>query len=48
VDRDQAFGFLVRISNHRNIKLRNIAAQVTEGSFDPCAGCEHVVRSHTF
>jgi hypothetical protein len=47
VDRDQAFGFLVRISNDRNIKLRIIAAQVIDGSFDPCAGYEHVIRSHT-
>jgi hypothetical protein len=35
---DQAFGFLVRISNHRNIKLRDIAFQVIEGTFDPTAG----------
>jgi hypothetical protein len=47
VDRDQAFGFLVRISNDRNIKLRIIAAQIIDGSFDPCAGYKHVIRSHT-
>ncbi len=38
VDRDHAFGFLVRISQDRNIKLRIIAQQVIEGTFDPTAG----------
>jgi hypothetical protein len=38
IDRDQAFGFLVRISNDRNIKLRDIAHQIIDGTFDPTAG----------
>jgi AmiR/NasT family two-component response regulator len=40
IDRDQAFGFLVRISNDRNIKLRDIAQQVINGTFDLTSGCE--------
>ncbi len=38
VDRDHAFGFLVRLSQDRNIKLRDIAQQVIEGTCDPTAG----------
>jgi hypothetical protein len=38
VDRDQAFRFLIRNSNDRNIKLRTIAAQIIDGTFDPAAG----------
>jgi hypothetical protein len=37
LDRDHAFGLLVRISNDRNIKLRVIAEDVIAGSFDPTA-----------
>jgi AmiR/NasT family two-component response regulator len=33
IDRDRAFGFLVRISNNRNLKLRAFAQQVIDGTF---------------
>lgn len=33
IDRNQAFAFLVRHSNHRNIKLRVLAQQVIDGTF---------------
>jgi GAF domain-containing protein len=33
IDRNQAFAFLVRHSNHRNVKLRLLAQQVIDGTF---------------
>jgi ANTAR domain/GAF domain len=47
VDRDEAFGFLVRISNDRNIRLREIAHQVIEGTFDPTAGYDKLQPDRT-
>ena len=34
INRDQAFGFLVRNSNDRNVKLRMLAQQVVDGTFE--------------
>jgi hypothetical protein len=34
IDRDRAFEFLVRLSSHRNIKLRIIAAEIVDGTFE--------------
>ncbi len=34
IDRKRAFGFLVRNSQHRNVKVRVLAQQVIEGSFE--------------
>jgi GAF domain-containing protein len=34
IDRNRAFAFLVRQSNHRNVKLRKLALQVIDGTFD--------------
>jgi AmiR/NasT family two-component response regulator len=45
LDRDKAFGFLVRISNDRNIKLRDIAQHVMDGTFDPAAGYDKFDRA---
>jgi ANTAR domain/GAF domain len=33
IDRDHAFEFLVRICSHRNVKLRAVAAQLLDGTF---------------
>jgi GAF domain-containing protein len=33
IDRNRAFAFLVRHSNHRNLKLRELAQQVIDGTF---------------
>jgi AmiR/NasT family two-component response regulator len=33
VDRDRAFEFVVRISNHRHVKVRAVAAQIVDGTF---------------
>lgn len=33
IDRNRAFGFLVRTSNNRNLKLRVLAQQVIDGTF---------------
>jgi AmiR/NasT family two-component response regulator len=33
VDRDRAFEFLVRTSQHRNVKLRSVAAEIVDGTF---------------
>ena len=37
------FGFLFRLSQDRNIKLRTIAQQVIEGTCDPTAGCDELL-----
>ncbi len=34
IDRNQAFDFLVRNSNNRNVKLRVLALQVIDGTFE--------------
>jgi hypothetical protein len=34
VDRDRAFEFLVRVSMHRNVKVRLIAQQIVDGTFE--------------
>jgi GAF domain-containing protein len=34
IDRDRAFGFLTRNSQHRNIKVRVLAQQIIDGTFD--------------
>ncbi len=34
IDRNRAFDFLVRYSNNRNIKLRVLAQQVIDGTFE--------------
>ena len=33
IDRNRAFAFLVRQSNHRNLKFRMLALQVIDGTF---------------
>jgi GAF domain-containing protein len=40
VDRTRAFQFLTRVSSHRNIKIRAIAEEIIDGSFEPCRGDE--------
>lgn len=37
IDRNRAFAFLVRHSNDRNIKLRMLALQVIDGTFENTA-----------
>jgi GAF domain-containing protein len=34
IDKDRAFGFLVRNSSHRNIKVRELAKTVIDGTFE--------------
>jgi ANTAR domain len=34
IDRDRAFAFLTRNSQHRNIKVRVLAQQITDGTFE--------------
>ena len=34
LDRDQAFAFLVRNSNDRNVKVRELAQRVIDGTFE--------------
>jgi hypothetical protein len=34
IDKDRAFGFLVRNSSHRNIKTRELAKTVIDGTFE--------------
>jgi hypothetical protein len=40
IDRSRAFEFLTRVSSHRNIKIRVIAAEIIDGSFEPWNGDE--------
>jgi AmiR/NasT family two-component response regulator len=35
IDRSRAFEFLARVSSHRNMKIRTIAAQIIDGTFEP-------------
>jgi GAF domain-containing protein len=37
VDRSRAFEFLTRLSSYRNIKIRAIAEEIIDGSFEPTA-----------
>jgi len=37
IDRNQAFGFLTRTSQNRNIKVRTLAQQLIAGTFESSA-----------
>jgi len=45
IDSDRAFGFLTRISNNRNVKVRELAQQVIDGTFDPAGDTKSLHES---
>lgn len=44
IDRHQAFAFLARCSQNRNVKVRLLAQQVVDGTFTSTPGEEHTSR----